>query len=527
MNYNIADDTIAAISTALSPSGIGIIRVSGPDAIRIVDRIFCFAHHSEKERSAKKLSDVKSHTLHYGKIEKDGILYDEVLVSVMRAPSTYTREDVVEINCHGGPFVCRKVLDLVLAAGARCAEPGEFTKRAFLNGRLKLTEAEAVMDVISAENDYALQNGAAQLSGSVQRKIQSLRENLLSEIAYIEAALDDPEHMSLDGYAEELEGKTEQILSRMEKLIRQSENGRIMKEGVKTAIVGKPNVGKSSLLNALLGENRAIVTDIAGTTRDTLEETVYFHGITLHLIDTAGIRKTEDAVEKIGVERAVETVKQADLVLFVVDGAEKITQEDMEIRNIIGEKKAILIKNKTDLIMEHKEPETEQNLKYVNERKLKDESATFYISEHVMNEIKNDPENEKSDLADNSKDNLENNLEDMLRILCQRDGIPVIALSAKTQEGMEALEEQIEKMFYMEDIRPNSQVYLTNARQKEALCQAYESMKLVKQSIADGMPEDFFSIDLTDAYEYLGKMIGETLEDDVAEQIFSRFCMGK
>ncbi|MBE5921304.1 MAG: tRNA uridine-5-carboxymethylaminomethyl(34) synthesis GTPase MnmE [Lachnospiraceae bacterium] len=457
------NDTIAAIATAVSPAGIGIIRVSGEKAIEIAEKIF------QSVRPDFLVREAKSHTIHYGKIVWGEIVYDEVLLSVMRAPNTYTKEDIVEINCHGGPFVLKRILELVYECGARPAGPGEFTKRAFLNGRIDLSQAEAVMDVIHAENEYALQNGVGQLGGSISHIIKDLRKQLIYEIAFIESALDDPEHISLDGYSHGLQGKVDHLIEKISELLRGADNGRIMKEGVRTAIVGKPNVGKSSLLNAMLGEERAIVTSIAGTTRDTLEESIYFHGITLHLIDTAGIRETEDIVEKIGVDKAKESVKKADLILFVLDGSEPLSAEDYEILSLVKDYRTIILWNKSD-------KETYQP------------SAEFSKNETC---------------------------------------IPVVEISAKHMEGMQQLETLMKDMFYSGEIQMNSQVYITNARHKTALEQAKKSLELVQQSIDDGMPEDFYSVDLMDAYESLGSIIGEALEDDLAEQIFEKFCMGK
>lgn len=457
-------DTIAAISTAIGGSGIGIIRISGEDAISVVDRIY------RSKDNKKKIKDQRSHTIHYGYIHDGEDLIDEVLVSVMRAPKSFTAEDTVEINCHGGVFAVKRVLDTVLKYGARAAEPGEFTKRAFLNGRIDLSQAEAVIDVIQSKNDYALKSSLVQLKGAVQKKIEKLRSRILYQIAYIESALDDPEHISLDGYPEQLKNETEELLREINILIDSADNGRMMKEGIQTVILGKPNAGKSSLLNTLTGENRAIVTDIAGTTRDVLEETIYLNGITLNLSDTAGIRRAGDLVEKIGVEKAKEKAVSADLILYVVDSSTEMDENDTEIIQVLEGKKVIILLNKSDL-----------------------EQRT-------------------------SVDDISSKTEGRY---------PVISVSMKENEGIGLLEDQIKEMFYHGEISFNDELYITNARQKSSLIHAAESLQKVLESIESGMPEDFYSIDLTSAYESLGEITGETVGDDVVNEIFSRFCMGK
>ncbi len=455
-------ETIAAIATAMSNSGIGIIRVSGNEAISITDKIFVSV------KDGKKLENVKTHTLHFGHIFYEGKVIDEVLVSVMRAPNTYTREDIVEINCHGGVIVLKKVLELLFKFGARPAEPGEFTKRAFLNGRIDLSQAEAVIDVINAKNEYALSNSVSQLRGKISSKIKSIREDILNEIAYIEAALDDPEHMSLEGYDEKLLGITEDILIKLNKLIMASENGRVINEGINTVILGKPNAGKSSFLNAVLGMDRAIVTDIEGTTRDTLEEHVNIHGISLNIIDTAGIRDTEDVVEKIGVTKAKEMAKDADLIIYIIDSSKPLDDNDRDIMDIIKDRKAIILFNKSDL------------------------SCVV--------------ERESIDVP---------------------EGTPIINISAKEKQGIDEFEQAVKQLFFDGELTFNDEVYISNARQKNDIEQAYNSMKLVKHSIEDGMPEDFYTIDLMNAYELLGRVVGESAEDDLADKIFREFCMGK
>ena len=393
---------------------------------------------------------------------------DQVLVIVMKNPHSYTGEDTVEIDCHGGMLILKKVLDLVLKNGARTAEPGEFTKRAFLNGRIDLSQAEAVMDLINSKNDFALNSSIEQLKGGVSDAIKDIRKDIIYHIAFIESALDDPEHISLDGYDEEITEMLNENINKISKLVNSFDNGRIMKEGIKTVILGKPNAGKSSLLNLMLGEDRAIVTDIEGTTRDTLEENINFNGLSLKIIDTAGIRDTEDLVERIGVNKAKEIAKEGDLIIYVVDGSRELDDNDREIIKLINNKQAIILVNKSDM-------DTVINI----------------------DELKKDS---------------------------NRD---VILFSAKNGEGMDQLEEEIRNMFYSGKVTYNDQVYITNARHKEALENALESLKQVKNSVDAGMPEDFYSIDLMDAYTDLGLIIGESVEDDLVNEIFSKFCMGK
>lgn len=455
-------ETIAAVATASSNSGIGIIRVSGNEAIEICDKIF------EANKKGKGLADAASHTVHYGNIVDDGKIIDEVLVIVMRAPNTYTREDTVEIDCHGGVHIVNRALEVVLKNGARPAEPGEFTKRAFLNGRIDLSQAEAVIDVINAKNDFALESSVSQLKGSVSEKIRKLREKLLYNIAFIESALDDPEHISLDGYDVELKAVIDKVKTELKNIIDLSEDGRVMTEGINTVILGKPNVGKSSLLNILSGADRAIVTHIAGTTRDTLEEHINIRGLSLNIIDTAGIHDTDDIVEKIGVERAIDSAKAADLIIFVADATKPLDGDDKEIIHFIKDKKVIVLLNKTD-------------------------------DKIVLRA-------------------------DMLEAAVHHK---VIEISARENTGIDLLKDEIENMFNSGKIDFNDQLYITNARQKGAIRDAYESILQVEKSLNDGMPEDFYSIDLTDAYQSLGFVIGESLEDDLIDEIFGKFCMGK
>ncbi|RKQ27401.1 MULTISPECIES: tRNA uridine-5-carboxymethylaminomethyl(34) synthesis GTPase MnmE [Clostridia] len=461
-------ETIAAISTGMSNSGIGIVRISGEEAFQVIDKIY---------KGKEVLSKVQSHTIHYGYIVDGKETIDEVLVSIMRAPRTFTGEDTVEINCHGGVYVVKRVLDTVLRNGARPAEPGEFTKRAFLNGKMDLSQAEAVIDVITAKNEYALKSSMSQLKGSVKKKIEEIRKQIIYHTAFIETALDDPEHISVDGYGEQLEDVVETLSEELKDLIDSSENGRIMKEGIQTVILGKPNAGKSSLLNVLSGRERAIVTDIEGTTRDVLEEQIQIQGLNLNVIDTAGIRETEDKVEKIGVDKAKEYAEQADLIIYVVDASRELDENDIEIMKIIAGKKAVILLNKMDL--------------------------------NVLI----------------SKENLEQQLQKEISGACEN--IPMIEISAKEEQGIRDFENLLKKMFLQGEISFNDEVYITNMRQKSALQDAYNSLKKVKESIEMGMPEDFYSIDLMDAYEALGSITGETIGEDLVNEIFSKFCMGK
>lgn len=456
------NDTIAAVATAMTASGIGIIRISGPDSRAITGKIY------RSKGGKKRIEEVPTHTINYGFIWDGEEMIDEVLVMVMDGPRSYTGEDTVEIDCHGGVLAMKRVLETVVKYGARPAEPGEFTKRAFLNGRIDLSQAEAVIDVINAKNEYALKSSVSQLRGAVQKVIREIREQIIYQIAYIESALDDPEHISIDGYGERLQEETGSIKEKINRLLDTVKEGKLMKEGIKTVIVGKPNAGKSSLLNILVGEERAIVTDIAGTTRDILEETIVLHGISLRMIDTAGIRNTEDVVEKIGVGKAIEYAKDADLVLYVVDASIPLDENDREIIKLLEDKKAVIILNKTDL------------KQVVEERDLRE-------------------------LADH----------------------PVLSISAKEEEGIDRLEQQIKEMFFEGNLTFNDEIYITNVRHKAALEEAKRSILLVEDSIEMGMPEDFYSIDLMNAYEALGSIIGEAVGEDLVNEIFSKFCTGK
>lgn len=455
-------ETIAAIATGMSNSGIGIIRMSGPEAISIAGGIFVSA------RKNFKLSEAATHTVHYGNIVYEDNIIDEVLIIIMKAPNSYTREDVVEIDCHGGVYVMKKILDILIKSGARTAEPGEFTKRAFLNGRIDLTQAEAVIDIINSKNKYALSNSVKLLNGKLSEQITEIRKDLINNIAYIEAALDDPEHISLDNYGDKLLITVDNYIDKVDNLIKTVDNGKIFTQGVKTVIIGKPNAGKSSILNILAGYDRAIVTDIAGTTRDTIEEQINLAGITLNLVDTAGIRNTKDIVEEIGVNKAKELAEEADLILYVVDSSTELDENDYNILNIIKNRKTVILLNKSDL-----------------------DTVTDADSISKITDSK------------------------------------VISVSAKDNTGLDELSETIVKLFASGEIDYNDEVYVSGERNKEALEETLESLKLVKKSINEGLPEDFYTIDLMNAYEQLGKITGESVEDDLVNEIFSKFCMGK
>lgn len=455
----VSNDTIAAISTALSNSGISIIRVSGDDAISTIDKLY---------NGKRKLSEVDSHTINYGHIVYDDEIIDEVFVSVFKAPSTFTREDVVEINCHGGVLVTRKILEIILRSGIRHAEPGEFTKRAFLNGRIDLSQAESVMDIIQSNNEFALNASVNQLNGNLSKEIVLLREKIIYEIAFIESALDDPEHISLDGYNEKLTNVVKEVRSSVDKLIRSSNNGILLKDGINTVIVGKPNAGKSSLLNTLARKEKAIVTDIPGTTRDIIEEQININGIILNIIDTAGIRDTDNIVEKIGVDKSLSAINEADFIIYVVDSSIALDENDFKIIDKIKDRKCVCLLNKSDL-----------------ENVVSEEELYSHIDSKV------------------------------------------ISISAKEGKGIDDLEDEIKRLFFNGEIADNNEVVITNIRHKDLLCKCDESLKLVENSLSNNMPEDFYSIDLMDAYKSLGLIIGQEIEDDLVEEIFSKFCMGK
>lgn len=456
------NQTIAAIATGMTTSGIGVIRISGEQSLEILNKVF------KPVNEHTEVLKMKTYQAHFGHLYDEDEYIDECIVLYMKGPKSYTGEDVVEIDCHGGVVVMKKVLDLVLKYGASVAEPGEFTKRAFLNGRMDLSQAEAVMDVIHSQNDFALKSSLSQLNGKLKDCIITLRKKIIYHIAFIESALDDPEHISLDGYPEQLQEEMKSITSQMEYLIRHAEDGRILKEGLKTVIIGKPNAGKSSLMNYLVGQDKAIVTDIPGTTRDILEESIFVEGIPLNMVDTAGIRNTEDLIEKIGVEKAISELENADLILYIVDSSEKLDENDYKIMELLKNQHVIALLNKSDLDTQIEKDEFEQVL-------------------HV----------------------------------------PVVSVSIKQDLGMDEFYECLNKMFFSGHLSMNQELYITNARHKTALENAFGSLNKVLESIELQMPEDFFSIDLMDAYEQLGFIIGESVEEDLVNEIFSKFCTGK
>ncbi len=454
------ETTIAAVSSGLTPSGIAVIRISGPEAVPVADRVFS---------GRFRLSEVPTHTVHYGRIadpsaDKDGMV-DEVLATVMRGPGSYTGEDVVELSCHGGVFAARKILSLLFSSGAVPAEPGEFTKRAFLNGRMDLSQAEAVMDIIGAENEFALKAGVSGLRGDISQRIRGIREEILNETAFIEAALDDPEHYDLTGYAERLKEALKPLKETLAELLRVADYGSILAEGIRTVIAGRPNAGKSSLFNLLSGHEKAIVTEIPGTTRDVLETHVSLGPLSLILMDTAGLRETGDQVERIGVERAKEAIEAADLVLYVLDGSEGETAEDLEALSELSGKPVIVLRNKADLLV------------------TRAENAPSSGGE--------------------------------------------ILFSCLTGEGLRELEDRIISLFDAQKLTFNDEVVITNERQKALLRKALRSLELTEQGVAAQLSEEFLASDLTDAYASLSEILGEAVSDDVIDRVFERFCLGK
>ncbi|MFV8240047.1 tRNA uridine-5-carboxymethylaminomethyl(34) synthesis GTPase MnmE [Aerococcus viridans] len=457
-------DTIAAISSAPGEGAIGIVRLSGDDALAIADKVYNLGQ--------KKLSTQDSHTIHYGHIvdPKDGQEIDEVMVSVMREPKTFTREDIVEINTHGGIVATNRVLELVLREGATLAEPGEFTKRAFINGRIDLTQAEAVMDLIRAKTDRSMDLAVKQLDGKLSNLIENLRQDILNTLAQVEVNIDYPEYDDVEEMTLKLLGeKTTIIKNRIDGLLSTAKQGKILRDGISTAIVGRPNVGKSSLLNALLREEKAIVTDIEGTTRDTVEEYINIRGVPLKLVDTAGIRDTEDVVERIGVERSKKALKEAELVLLLLNQSEALTAGDRELLALTQDHKRIIIMNKIDL-----------------PNQLLKESLLEWVEEDE-----------------------------------------IIATSMMTQEGIDALEEKIADYFFSGQSGEKDATYVSNARHIDLLQKASQSLDEVRNGIDMGMPVDLIQIDFTRAWEILGEIIGENAPDELLTQLFSQFCLGK
>ena len=456
------DDTIAAIATAPGEGGIGIIRISGEKSLQVAQSIF-------KSKSGKMIKDYNARTLIYGTVVDNEKVIDEVLVAYMKGPNSYTAEDVIEINCHGGFISVKKILELILSKGVRLAEAGEFTKRAFLNGRIDLSQAEAIIDVIKSKTDMAHEVAQSQLEGSLAKKIKDLRMNVTEVLAHLEVSIDFAEEDVEEITYQTLEEKALELRNEIKKLYDTAESGKILRDGLKTVIVGKPNVGKSSLLNSILGENRAIVTDIAGTTRDVIEEFVNIKGIPLKIVDTAGIRETEDVVEKIGVEKSRESFSTADLVIMVLDASRKLSEEDMEILESLKNKKTIVLLNKMDL-----EPQIELDK----------------IEEFV-----------------NSED--------------------IIKISALKHQGIEELQDKIEAMVYHGSVKNSSNLMITNSRHKDALFKAYESINDAISAIEQRMPYDFIEVDFKNIWDYLGYINGDTVREDLLDTIFANFCIGK
>ncbi|WP_440897377.1 tRNA uridine-5-carboxymethylaminomethyl(34) synthesis GTPase MnmE [Amphibacillus sp. Q70] len=455
-------DTIAAISTPLGEGAIAIVRLSGDQALTITNKIF----------SGRDLSKVNSHTIHYGKIidSETNEMIEEVMVNVMKAPKTFTREDVVEINCHGGLASVNRLLELVLQLGARLAEPGEFTKRAFLNGRIDLSQAEAVMDLIRAKTDRAMDVAIQQLDGRLSKLIQRLRQDLIETVAHVEVNIDYPEYDDVEEMTQTvLLEKTTAVYHEIEKLLSMAKQGKILREGISTAIIGKPNVGKSSLMNALVQENKAIVTDIPGTTRDIIEEYVNIRGVPLRLVDTAGIRETEDIIEKIGVERSRQVLKEADLILLVLNNNEPLSEQDYQLLELVNDLELIVLINKTDL-----------------PTKLDQTKVKQLVKNH-----------------------------------------PVISTSLIEEEGIDDLEEAIANIFFSGQLEADDLSYVSNVRHIQLLKQALTALDDARGAINAGMPMDLIQIDVTRTWQILGEIIGDTVQDSLIDQLFAQFCLGK
>ncbi|QOR34109.1 tRNA uridine-5-carboxymethylaminomethyl(34) synthesis GTPase MnmE [Clostridium sp. 'deep sea'] len=455
-------DTIVAIATAMGEGGIGIIRLSGPEAVYVTDKIFVHV-------KGKKLINLDSHKIYYGNIiDKENRIIDEVLVSLMRAPLTYTKEDVVEINCHGGIQPLNQILQLLLAQpNIRLAEAGEFTKRAFLNGRIDLAQAESVIDIIRSKTDSALRVSMGQLQGILSKKVNELYDNLLELQAEISLNIDYPEYDEYESSKSNVQEKLKNISKKIDLLLHNSKLGRIVREGIKTAIVGRPNVGKSSLLNALLGEDRAIVTDIPGTTRDTVEESLNLGGIPLHVVDTAGIRDSNNIVEKIGIERSRKALISADLVLLVIDVSHNLTVEDLELLNNVPNDRTILILNKNDL------------QKVITEEEIK------------------------------------------------KYKLPIVELSALKGVGIKGLEELVKKMFMTGKIESNNTALVSNVRHIDLLKKACQDIEQALTALHDNMPIDLVNIDIQNARENIGSITGKTVHEELLDFIFAEFCVGK
>jgi tRNA modification GTPase len=458
----VETDTITAISTPMGEGAIAIVRLSGPEAVSISASLF----------QGKNLNQVDSHTMHYGKIidPETGEMAEEVMVSVMRAPKTFTREDIVEINCHGGLVSVNRVLEIVLASGARLAEPGEFTKRAFMNGRIDLSQAEAVMDLIRAKTDRAMNVALKQMDGRLSKLIQDLRQKLLETLAHVEVNIDYPEYDDVEEMSHEMmEEKTKEVHAEVTKLLETARQGKILREGLGTAIIGRPNVGKSSLMNALVHENKAIVTEIPGTTRDVIEEYVNVRGVPLRLVDTAGIRETEDIVERIGVERSRQVLKEADLILLVLNYGDELNEEDEKLFEAINDMNVIVIVNKMDL-----------------EPKLSIDRVRELAGDH-----------------------------------------PVISTALIKEEGIDELEQAIANTFFEGDLDAGDMTYVSNVRHVQLLKQAKEALEDAQNGMEMGVPLDVVQIDVTRTWEILGEIVGDTVHESLIDQLFSQFCLGK
>lgn len=477
---DISSTTIAAISTALSESGIGIIRVSGPDAVSVCSGIL----FDSKNNAVLDTMDAGNFRHCYVRNGEETI--DECIALLYKAPHSYTGEDTVELQCHGGVFLLKKVLALVISKGAVMAAPGEFTKRAFLNGKMDLAQAEGVMDVISSRSESALRSSRDQMSGRVSAVIRDMRARILYETAYIESAIDDPEHFDLTGYDDHVTDVVSGLKAEIKKLIESYTSGRFVREGINTCIVGRPNSGKSSLLNLLTGQDRAIVSDIPGTTRDTIEEYVMLDDILLRLTDTAGIRNTEDPIESIGTRKALNAASGADLVLFMIDASEYLETDDMEIFSSVYGKKTIIILNKADKTLKIRPSDIYEHFKHSADESIRNLTADEFS-----------------------------------------DRYPCIIMCASDGHGLDDLKREIRKLFYSGMISSSSDIVITGMRHKELLCRAEDSLSNVLEAVSDGMETDIYTVDLMDAYKSLGLIIGEEIGDDLADEIFSKFCMGK